>query len=155
MALDHPLAAIDLDTCLFRYPSRHHPNQQDRSLITIQHAMPQRKIFRGLVAINGEVLGYTGVVSHWHYASQLINLYPADWQTMVNNCRAVQCFGANTMLAARAMADLVGYPRAEDLLDLDDNEMLLQPFGDLPVIARLPNYREDEAFAGQFDEPVS
>ena len=42
--------------------------------------------------------------SFWQDPSQLQNLYPNDWPTMVNNCRAVQCFGANTMLAAEAMA---------------------------------------------------
>lgn len=90
--------------------------------------------------------------SFWQDASQLQNLYPKDWQTMVNNCRAVQAFGANTMLAARAMADMVGYGTPEQLLDLEDNEMLLQLSGDIPVIARLPNYREDEAFKGQYDK---
>lgn len=89
--------------------------------------------------------------SFWQDPSQLINLYPQDWQTMVNNCRAVQCFGANTMLAARAMADMVGYANVGDIVDLDDHEMLLQLSGDQPVIARLPNYLQDPAFAGQFD----
>lgn len=89
--------------------------------------------------------------SFWQDASQLHNLYPRDWQTMVNNCRSVQCFGANTMLAARAMADLVGYHTPEQLLELEDHEMLLQLSGDMPVLARLPNYRSDPAFAGLFD----
>lgn len=89
--------------------------------------------------------------SFWQDPSQLMNLYPRDWQTMVNNCRAVQCFGANTMLAARAMADLVGFFLPEKLLELDAQEMLLQLSGDLPVLARLPNYRTDPCFAGAFD----
>ena len=89
--------------------------------------------------------------SFWQDPSQLINLYPQDWQTMVNNCRAVQCFGANTMLAARAMADMVGYANVGDIVDLEDHEMLLQLSGDQPVIARLPNYLQDPAFAGMFD----
>lgn len=89
--------------------------------------------------------------SFWQDPSQLKRLYPNDWQTMINNCRSVQCFGANTMLAARAMAEIVGYEPAGQLLDLEDNEMLLQLSGDLPVLARLPNYRADPAFAGLFD----
>ncbi|PZU76967.1 type IV secretory system conjugative DNA transfer family protein [Brevundimonas sp.] len=89
--------------------------------------------------------------SFWQDPSQLRNLYPRDWQTMVNNCRAVQCFGANTMLAAESMSKLVGFGSPEQLLDLDDDEILLQLSGDMPVIARLPNYRADPIFAGLFD----
>ena len=89
--------------------------------------------------------------SFWQDSSQLQNLYPRDWQTMVNNCRAVQCFGANTMLAAESMARLVGFGSPEQLLDLEDDEILLQLSGDMPVIARLPNYRADPVFAGLYD----
>lgn len=89
--------------------------------------------------------------SFWQDPSQLRNLYPRDWQTMVNNCRAVQCFGANTMLAAESMSKLVGFPSPGQLLELEPDEMLLQLSGDVPVIARLPNYREDPVFAGMYD----
>lgn len=89
--------------------------------------------------------------SFWQDPSQLRNLYPDDWQTMVNNCRAVQCFGANTMLAAESMAAIVGFRPAERLLDLADHEMLLQLSGDAPVLARLPSYLTDPAFAGMYD----
>ncbi|MFN7054987.1 type IV secretory system conjugative DNA transfer family protein, partial [Hyphomonas sp.] len=90
--------------------------------------------------------------SFWQDPSQLVNLYPNDWQTMVNNCRAVQCFGANTMLAAEAMCGIVGFRPADRLLDLSDHEMLLQLKGDAPIVARLPDYRNDPAFEGMFDE---
>lgn len=89
--------------------------------------------------------------SFWQDPSQLRNLYPDDWQTMVNNCRAVQCFGANTMLAAESMAAIVGFRPAERLLDLADHEMLLQLSGDAPVLARLPSYLTDPAFTGMYD----
>lgn len=89
--------------------------------------------------------------SFWQDPSQIQHLYPRDWQTMVNNCRAVQCFGANTMLAAESMGRLVGFGSPEQLLDLDDDEILLQLSGDMPVIARLPNYRADPIFGGLYD----
>jgi type IV secretion system protein VirD4 len=89
--------------------------------------------------------------SFWQDPSQLQHLYPNDWPSMVNNCRAVQCFGANTMMAAEAMARLVGYDLPMQLLELEDNEILLQLSGDLPVIARLPNYLTDPVFAGMYD----
>lgn len=89
--------------------------------------------------------------SFWQDPSQLVTLYPHDWQTMVNNCRSIQCFGANTLLAARAMADIVGFTTPEQLLELEDQEMLLQLSGDVPVVARLPSYLTDPAFLGHYD----
>ena len=89
--------------------------------------------------------------SFWQDVSQIKRCYPDDWPTMINNCRAVQCFGANNMNAARDMSDLVGLGTAEGVLDLKDNEMLLQIAGDEAVYARLPNYLADTPFAGQFD----
>ena len=89
--------------------------------------------------------------SFWQDASQLRQLYPADWPTMINNCRVIQCFGANNMRAATDMSELVGYWSAAGVLDLKPNEMLLQIAGDEAVYARLPNYLTDPSFAGQFD----
>lgn len=90
--------------------------------------------------------------SFWQDASQLQNLYPQDWQTMVNNSKVVQCFGANTLLAADTMAQLVGHPDPFGVLALPHDEMLLQIAGDEAVVAKVPNYRCDPAFAGMFDE---
>lgn len=90
--------------------------------------------------------------SFWQDASQLERLYPEDWQTMINNSKVVQCFGANTMLAARTMGHLVGHDDATGVLALPPDEMLLQIAGDEAVIAKVPNYRFDPAFSGLFDE---
>jgi type IV secretion system protein VirD4 len=89
--------------------------------------------------------------SFWQDASQLQHLYPHDWQTMINNSKVVQCFGANTLLAARSMADLVGHPDPLGVLQLPPDEMLLQVAGDEAVVAKLPNYRADPAFGTLFD----
>ncbi len=89
--------------------------------------------------------------SFWQDVSQLKYLYPADWATMVNNCRVVQMFGAVNLAAARTMSELVGGFSGENLLDLEEHEMLLQIAGDQPVIARRPNYLNDPAFAELFD----
>lgn len=89
--------------------------------------------------------------SFWQDASQLRHLYPDDWQTMVNNSKVVQCFGANTMLAARSMADLVGHADPLGVLQLPPDEMLLQVAGDEAVVAKVPNYRTDPAFGALFD----
>lgn len=90
--------------------------------------------------------------SFWQDVSQLQLLYPNDWRTMVNNSKVVQCFGANTMLAASDMAAIVGAGSGGFVLDLEADEMLLQIAGDEAVVAKLPNYRTDPAFQGMFDE---
>lgn len=89
--------------------------------------------------------------SFWQDVSQIRNLYPEDWQTMVNNCRVFQAFGAANLAAAREMSDLVGFLTPEAVLDLERGEMLLQIAGDEAVVARLPNYLTDPAFAGMAD----
>lgn len=90
--------------------------------------------------------------SFWQDVSQLMQLYPHDWQTMVNNCRVIQAFGANNLVAANAMAGLVGFGDGHAVLDLEQHEMLLQLAGDQAVVARRPDYRVDPAFAGLFDD---
>ncbi len=89
--------------------------------------------------------------SFWQDASQLRLLYPADWQTMINNCQVVQCFGSFNAMAAADVADLTGFTPPSAVLDLDEREMILQISGDQPVIARVPNYRFDPPFQGMFD----
>src|SRR5690606_20816379 len=90
--------------------------------------------------------------SFWQDVSQLKLLYPRDWETMVNNCRVVQAFGANNMNAASAMANLLGFLSGPQMLDLEQEEMLLQIAGAETVIAKRPNYLTDPAFNGMFDE---
>jgi type IV secretion system protein VirD4 len=89
--------------------------------------------------------------SLWQDVSQLRRLYPRDWETMVNNCRVVQCFGAMNLMAADAMAKLTGYGHAEEVLDLEESEMLLQIAGARAVRSRKPDYLTDPAFKGLFD----
>lgn len=90
--------------------------------------------------------------SFWQDVSQLQRLYPADWETMVNNCKVLQAFGANNMNAASSMASLTGYQRPWEILDLDYNEMLLLIGGDEAVIAQRPDYLKDCLFRGMFDK---
>ena len=90
--------------------------------------------------------------SFWQDVTQLKHLYPTDWQTMVNNCRVIQSFGANNLVAAQDMADLVGFGAGAAILDLAHDEMVLQIAGDEAVVAKRPDYRTDPAFRGQFDE---
>ena len=90
--------------------------------------------------------------SFWQDLSQLQMLYPHDWKTMVNNCEVLQAFGFSNARAAREGGELTGYEDWRVLQDLEFSELVLAIAGDKPVIARKPNYLEDPAFAGQFDE---
>ena len=89
--------------------------------------------------------------SFWQDVSQLKTLYPRDWQTMVNNSRVFQAFGANNLGAAEEMAALVGFVSGRQFLEMERGEMLLQIAGDEAVVAKLPNYLTDPVFEGQFD----
>jgi type IV secretion system protein VirD4 len=89
--------------------------------------------------------------SFWQDVSQLKMLYPSDWQTMINNCRVLQCFGALNMNAADGMAQLTGLHSGDQVLSLKPDEMILQLAGDSAVVARLPDYLADPPFAKRFD----
>ena len=89
--------------------------------------------------------------SFWQDVSQLYRLYPSDWETMVNNCKVIQSFGANNLNAAHSVSKLTGYPRPREILDLDYNEMILLIGGDEAVIAQKPDYLKDPMFRGMFD----
>ncbi len=89
--------------------------------------------------------------SFWQDVSQLQLLYPRDWQTMVNNCSVLQCFGALNQIAASGMSALTGFSDGIGVLELQRDEMVLQIAGDQAVVARVPNYLDDPSFAGQFD----
>src|SRR3546814_12695399 len=78
--------------------------------------------------------------SFWQDALQLQYLYPDDWQTMVNNSKVVQCFGANTLLAAQTMAGLVGHPDPVGVLAVPPAHMPLPVAGDHAGVAALPNF---------------
>jgi type IV secretion system protein VirD4 len=52
-------------------------------------------------------------------------LYPRDWQTMVNNCRVLQCFGALNQVAADGMAKMTGFIGGDAIFDLGPDEMVL------------------------------
>lgn len=86
------------------------------------------------------------VWSFWQDLSQLQRLYPNDWETILNNCRIQQFFGATTSMAAQAVANVSGYGPREAVLELEPDELILNVAGDQPVIVRRPNYLSDPPF---------
>jgi type IV secretion system protein VirD4 len=89
--------------------------------------------------------------SFWQDLSQLKRLYPDDWETMYNNCRAHQFFGITTPYLAEQVSGLTLHDDLFEVLELDRNEMLLGLAGERPVIAQRPNYLSDTPFRGRFD----
>ncbi len=87
----------------------------------------------------------------WQDLSQLRNLYPRDWETILNNCRVQQYFGATTGLAAEAVSAASGFKSPETIMDLERDELILNIAGDQPVIAGKPNYRRDRPFQSMYD----
>lgn len=88
--------------------------------------------------------------SLWQDPSQLVQLYPRDWKTIVNNCRVVQCFGASSRAARSDMGDLIGANLA-DWRDLGPATMALRDGGE-PELARRIDYRFDPLLAPHADD---
>ncbi len=90
------------------------------------------------------------VWTFWQDLSQLRRLYPNDWETILNNCRIQQFFGATTGMAADAVSKVSGYGTRQSVLALEPDELILNVSGDEPVVVRRPNYLIDPPFANLF-----
>jgi len=64
----------------------------------------------------------------------------------MNNCRVHQVFGITNLMMAQESAQIYNIWTAEELLELDSDELILQIAGDLPVISQKINYLTDPAF---------
>jgi len=96
--------------------------------------------------------GYGTVVwSFWQDLSQLQRLYPADWLSLVNNCSAIQYFGAANYMAATSIAAVTGFGPPERILNLADHQMILSRARRMPDIVTRPDYLSDAIFRGQYD----
>lgn len=87
----------------------------------------------------------------WQDLSQISQLYPQSWQSIVNNSSAsMQIFGVSNPLMARQVAELLGVA-PEDVLRLRANELLLYQTGAGLTRCRRPDYLRDPLFASLFD----
>jgi type IV secretion system protein VirD4 len=86
----------------------------------------------------------------WQDLSQLKQLYPQDWTTIVNNSAVTQVFGLTNHLMAAECAALLGV-RPEELLGLPPSEQMLHRAGEGVTTARRLDYLRDRRFAGRFD----
>jgi len=90
------------------------------------------------------------VWTFWQDLSQLKQLYPQDWPTIVNNSAVMQVFGMTNHLMAAECAALLGVS-PEELLRLPPGAQMLHRAGESVMTARRLDYLRDRRFVGRFD----
>ncbi|GAB3891813.1 hypothetical protein GCM10028803_04010 [Larkinella knui] len=85
----------------------------------------------------------------WQDFQQLESNYPYDWQTLMNNCGALQFFGSKNQQIARRIEEVTGVP-ASQVRQLAKDQQLLMLDG-TPMISRKLDYLTDLIYASRFD----
>jgi type IV secretion system protein VirD4 len=88
--------------------------------------------------------------SFWQDLSQIKQLYPTGWATMLNNCDVIQLFGPKNFLVAKEFAEIAGVD-AHEVRNLKPDEQVLLMGGHSPVRTLRHDYLMDDLFAGRFD----
>ncbi|HZZ78901.1 MAG TPA: type IV secretory system conjugative DNA transfer family protein [Gemmataceae bacterium] len=94
----------------------------------------------------------SGLITHtyWQDLSQLRQVYPKDWQSILNNSGMLQAFGFTNHQMAAEWSELTGQPVGDlDRMPRCDALVLRQGQGSL--ICQRPDYLKDPLFAGRFD----
>jgi type IV secretion system protein VirD4 len=87
----------------------------------------------------------------WQDMAQLRSCYPDSWQTILNNCGALQTFGIrNRHMAAQWGEYLENGPQA--LLALPPEGQVVHVHGQGEFCCRRPDYLKDRLFSGLYDE---
>jgi len=86
----------------------------------------------------------------WQDLSQLRQIYPNDWQTIVNNSGMLQVFGVTNHHMAKEWGELLGL-HPQDLNQLARSEALVHRQGQGSLVCRRLDYLKDDIFAGLFD----
>jgi type IV secretion system protein VirD4 len=90
------------------------------------------------------------VWSMWQDLSQLKQLYPADWETILNNSAVIQVFGLANGWAAKSLGEIMDMTPNELLSMSTKHQALLRP-GHEPRVTQRVDYLTDAIFAGLFD----
>ncbi len=86
----------------------------------------------------------------WQDLSQLRQLYPDDWQSIVGNSHVLQVFGITNHNTAKEWAEMLGQ-HPEELASLAREEAVVLRQGQGSIVCRRPDYLMDGVFAGMFD----
>ncbi|VTS00744.1 type IV secretory system conjugative DNA transfer family protein [Tuwongella immobilis] len=85
----------------------------------------------------------------WQDLAQLKQLYPTDWETILNNSGVVQLFGFTNHWMARSCAEIAGIP-SHELFGMHPDDQVLMMTGEDGKIVRRLDYLQDSLFQGLF-----
>ncbi|MBA4062236.1 MAG: hypothetical protein C0501_00755 [Isosphaera sp.] len=91
------------------------------------------------------------VWTFWQDLSQLIKLYPSNWEAVVNNAAVLQAFGVPGHAARVGWRAVLGDADAQLAGELHPDEMLVAVTGRTTARHTRANYLTDRPFAGRFD----
>jgi type IV secretion system protein VirD4 len=91
------------------------------------------------------------VWTFWQDLSQLMKLYPANWEAVVNNAAVLQAFGVPGHAARVGWRVALGEADAQLASELHADEMLVAITGQPITRHTRANYLRDKAFSGRFD----
>lgn len=91
------------------------------------------------------------VWTFWQDLSQLIRLYPNNWEALVNNAAVLQVFGVPGHAARQAWRNVLGELDAQQAMELHRDEMLVAIAGKGCGRHTRANYLTNPAFGRRFD----
>ncbi|MBA4188941.1 MAG: hypothetical protein C0467_13170 [Planctomycetaceae bacterium] len=91
------------------------------------------------------------VWTFWQDLSQLMRLYPTNWEAIVNNAAVLQAFGVPGHAARVGWRTVLGDMEAQLASELHADEMLVAITGQPITRHTRANYLRDAAFKGRFD----
>lgn len=87
----------------------------------------------------------------WQDLSQMMKLYPNNWESLVNNAAVLQAFGVPGHASRHSWRLILGDHDAQLAAELHPDEMLVAVPGKPTARHTRANYLTDKAFAGRFD----
>ena len=87
----------------------------------------------------------------WQDLSQMMKLYPNNWEALVNNAAVLQAFGVPGHASRHSWRVILGEADAQLASELHPEEMLVAITGRGIVRHTRANYLKDKPFTGRFD----
>ncbi|MBY0460713.1 MAG: type IV secretory system conjugative DNA transfer family protein [Gemmataceae bacterium] len=87
----------------------------------------------------------------WQDLSQMMKLYPNNWEALVNNASVLQAFGVPGHASRHSWRVILGDANAQMASELHPDEMLVAVNGQAIARHTRANYLKDKPFAGRFD----
>jgi len=87
----------------------------------------------------------------WQDLSQMMKLYPSNWESLVNNAAVLQAFGVPGHASRHSWRVILGEHDAQLASELHPEEMLVAIAGKPIARHTRANYLTDKAFAKRFD----